>query len=367
MRLWFFILLYFPLLPSAQNLLMNGDFEDENICTEYEKNCAPEGWISTSLHADYYFDDATNAFKNQHFIGLVSDPFVMPDARNFLRSRLLCGLRKGAQYQLQFYIRSAHPVFDSIGIYFSAADFLYQKEKIRNSRPQLYLASDTSLRQQVDEWQKVSLTYTATGNENFITIGDFKTKAHKWQRGRPDLRGSFYFFIDAMSLVPLNPAEHLCAEAAATKEEEYSFNVRHDKLSRMVYIYTKNPPPIIPVQKTIVQRIDTLVVPDIFFATNSYALSAMANNLLDSFVTTAKQLQIDSVVVEGHTDNQGSVTLNQKLSENRASSVAGYLQRQLARELYTRGLASEKPVADNRTAGGRQKNRRVEIYIYVRE
>jgi flagellar motor protein MotB len=35
--------------------------------------------------------------------------------------------------------------------------------------------------------------------------------------------------------------------------------------------------------------------------------------------------------------------------------------------LYTRGLASEKPVADNRTAGGRQKNRRVEIYIYVRE
>jgi outer membrane protein OmpA-like peptidoglycan-associated protein len=80
-----------------------------------------------------------------------------------------------------------------------------------------------------------------------------------------------------------------------------------------------------------------------------------------------KQLQIDSVIVEGHTDSQGSVALNQKLSINRAASVALYLQTQIGNSLFTRGLASEKPVADNRTATGRQKNRRVEIYIYVRE
>lgn len=367
MRFLLFILFFFPLSLPAQNLLMNGDFEEENICTEYEKNCAPEGWISTSLSADYYFDDAPHAYKNQHFAGLTLAPSNIPAARNFLRSRLLCGLRKGAQYGLRFYIRSVHAVFDSVGIYFSANDFLYQKEKINGSRPQLFLQDDKSLKQ-LDEWQKVSLTYTASGDENFIIIGDFKTKGYKWQAGRrPDVGKDFYFFIDDIKLVPLNPAEHLCAEAEMIKEEEYNFNVRHDKLSRLVYIYTKNPPVVIPVPKTIVQRIDTLIIPDVLFATNSYALSINANNLLDSFITDAKQLQIDSVVVEGHTDNQGSLALNQKLSENRAASVANYLQPEFTKSLFTRGQASEKPVADNRTATGRQKNRRVEIYIYVRE
>lgn len=364
---WIIILVsLLPLSLCAQNLLMNGDFEDENICTEYDKNCAPEGWISTSLYADYYFDDAPHAYQGQHFVGLIVAPSNMPAARNFLRSRLLCGLRKGAQYGLQFYIRSAHAVFDSVGIYFSAADFLYQKEKVKNSQPQLYLQDDKSLRK-TDEWQKVSLMYTATGNEKFIVIGDFKTKGYKWQSRRADLGKDYYFFIDAIQLIPLNPAEHLCAEAEATRQEEYDFNVRHSQLDKLIYIYTKNPPPILPSPKTIIQRIDTLVIPDVLFATNSYTLNAKANNLLDSFIRKSKQLIVDSIVVEGHTDNQGSVTLNQKLSKNRAASVAGYLQPQFNKSLSTRGLASEKPVADNRTAPGRQKNRRVEIYIYVRE
>jgi outer membrane protein OmpA-like peptidoglycan-associated protein len=358
----------FPLSMPAQNLLMNGDFEEENICTEYEKNCAPEGWISTSLHADYYFDDAPHAYKNKHFVGLILAPAALPAARNFIRSRLLCGLRKGANYHLEFYIRSAHAVFDSVGIYFSAADLLYKKEKIKSARPQLYVGADTSLKQQLDDWQKVSFTYTATGDENFIAIGDFKTKGYKWQNNRrPDLGKDYYFFIDDIKLTPLNRAEHLCTEAETIQAEEYEFNVRHNKLDRLIYIYTKNPPAVSPAPKTLVQRIDTLVIPDVLFATNSYTLSVRANSLLDSLSAKAKDLQIDSLVVEGHTDNQGSVTLNQKLSENRAASVAGYLRPQFTKPLFTRGLASDNPVADNRTAVGRQKNRRVEIYIYVRE
>lgn len=345
---------------------MNGDFEEENICMEYEKNCAPEGWISTSLYADYYFDDEAHAYNGKHFTGIILARKERPAVRNFLRSRLLCGLRKGAQYKLEFYIRSRHRIFDSVGVYFSATDFLYQKDRIAASRPQLFINGDSSLKP-TEEWQQVILTYTATGDENFINIGDFKTKGHEFKKGFPDLDHNFYFFLDQIRLTPLNPSEKLCAEAETVKEEEYDFNVRHDKLDRLIYTYTKNPPPITPSPKTIVQRIDTLVIPDVLFATNSYALNAKANSLLDSFIAKAKQWQVDSVVVEGHTDNQGSVALNQKLSENRAASVAHYLQMQFDKAIATRGWASEKPVAGNRTATGRQKNRRVEIYIYVRE
>lgn len=343
---------------------MNGGFEEENICSEYQKNCAPEGWISTSLYADYYFDDAPNAYEGAHFVGIVLADSSRPAGRNFLRSRLLCGLRKGAQYKLDFSIRSLHNVFDSIGIYFSANDFLYQKEKLRNTQPQLLLRGAGL--QPSKDWQKVSLVYTANGAENFIVLGDFKTTVHDLS-GRRDLGKSYYFFIDSISLTPLNPREQLCAAADSVKEEEYNFSVRHSMLDRLMYVNTKNPPPVEPLPKTIVQRIDTLVIPDVLFATNSYALGEKAKTLLDAFVSKTKSYQVDSLVVEGHTDNQGSPSLNQTLSKNRAASVAAYLSPAFRNALFTRGWGSEKPVADNRLADGRQKNRRVEIYVYVRE
>lgn len=356
------LFLFVPFFPWAQNLLMNGGFEEENICKEYQKNCAPEGWISTSLYADYYFDDEPNAFEGQHFVGLAVADSGRPVGRNFLRSRLLCGLRKGAEYKLDFYVRSLHDVFDSIGIYFSSHDFLYQKEKLRNSQPQFFLKG---LKPGKD-WQKVSFVYTADGEENFLSIGDFKKQVHDL-KGRPDLGREYYYFLDRISLTPVNSQEHLCAAADSVRDEEYSFDVRHNMLDRLLYVYTKNPPPVVPVPKTVVQRIDTLVIPDVLFATNSYSLGAKAKDLLDAFVQKTKTFRVDSLVVEGHTDNHGSAVLNKKLSENRAASVADYLSPAFSSAMYTRGWASEKPVTENETPEGRQKNRRVEIYLYVRD
>jgi outer membrane protein OmpA-like peptidoglycan-associated protein len=69
--------------------------------------------------------------------------------------------------------------------------------------------------------------------------------------------------------------------------------------------------------------------------------------------------------VEGHTDNVGSDEMNQKLSEQRAESVRGYLIKQgLADNTVTsRGFGKTTPVADNSSAAGRQQNRRVEIVV----
>lgn len=345
---------------------MNGDFEEENICLEYGKNCAPEGWISTSLYADYYFDDSTNAFTGKHFTGLILPRTDRPQLRNFLRTRLLCGLRKGATYNLHFAVRSKHGRLDSVGVYFSSKDFLYQKDRIAAGRPQVYVAASSSL-QPTAEWQEINLRYTATGDEVFLNIGDFKTKGHAFKFERPDLNNNYYFFIDAISLTPVNTAEKPCTDAQKVREDEYDFNPRHDKLDRLIYAYTKNPPPVLPPSKTVVQRIDTFVIPDVLFATASYALNRKAAALLDSVGNRAHDKQLDSIVIEGHTDNQGNVASNRTLSENRAASVADYLRLTLKIPFHTRGWADTKPAADNRNAAGRQKNRRVEIYFYVRE
>ena len=69
--------------------------------------------------------------------------------------------------------------------------------------------------------------------------------------------------------------------------------------------------------------------------------------------------------VEGHTDSTGSDELNQKLSEQRATTVQTYLISQglPAANVTARGFGKTVPVAENSTAAGRQQNRRVEIVI----
>lgn len=76
---------------------------------------------------------------------------------------------------------------------------------------------------------------------------------------------------------------------------------------------------------------------------------------------------IENVEIVGHTDSQGSDEYNRGLSIKRATAVADYLvTRGVARELISvKGMGEDLPVASNRTAEGRAKNRRVEVNIKV--
>lgn len=370
------ILLLGHIAANSQNLLPNGGFEDENICTEYIKNCAPEAWIATSLFANYYFDaslsGAANAHQGTHYIGLSAGNLHVSNIRNFLRSQLLCSLRKGHQYQLEFYVRSHHHILDSIGIYFSAQDFLYERRFFKLLSPQLW--STDGLNKGVDTWvwQKVHLIYTADGTENFITIGNFKKNDYTGIRNA-EYRNDYYFFLDDVSLVPVDPNEKICSQVDSIRKEIYSQNERHSYLERKVYMYRRNPPPVKPLPATEdvkKQLIDTLIIPDIFFATASYELNKTSYNLLDSFASKISQAAVDSMILEGHTDSIGKLAYNEALSLNRAQSVKNYLSGKVAgldAKSTTRGFAFHRPIASNKTPQGRQLNRRVEIFLYKRE
>lgn len=75
--------------------------------------------------------------------------------------------------------------------------------------------------------------------------------------------------------------------------------------------------------------------------------------------------EIESIVIEGHTDSQGSDEYNQDLSVQRAEAVYRYLVNLGVRPeiLMTEGYGKSAPVADNRTEAGRAQNRRVELRI----
>jgi len=90
-----------------------------------------------------------------------------------------------------------------------------------------------------------------------------------------------------------------------------------------------------------------------------------ASTLLDENVDFLKSDDSLRVRIEGHCDELGSDSYNQKLSENRAISVYNYLKSHgiATHRMNTEGFGRKKPVADNATEEGRAQNRRVELVI----
>lgn len=104
---------------------------------------------------------------------------------------------------------------------------------------------------------------------------------------------------------------------------------------------------------------------DVLFDTGSFTLRQLAREKLarlSGIVLNYPGLKLEA---EGHTDNVGGEAFNQKLSEQRAGAVREYLLSQgiPADQITSSGKAFSMPVADNKTAAGRQQNRRVELIV----
>jgi outer membrane protein OmpA-like peptidoglycan-associated protein len=109
-----------------------------------------------------------------------------------------------------------------------------------------------------------------------------------------------------------------------------------------------------------------LIMPgDVTFSTDSADLKSRFFEVLDSVAVVLQEYKSTLVTVAGYTDSTGTAGYNQKLSERRASTVAMYLHsRGVVKErLAAIGYGEQHPVADNGTAEGRAKNRRVEITL----
>lgn len=106
-------------------------------------------------------------------------------------------------------------------------------------------------------------------------------------------------------------------------------------------------------------------LPDVLFEFNSYALTREARNIVSDIAKVVRDTRGRRISVEGHTDSIGTTAYNQKLSEQRARSVADDLvasgvSRGVVR---VRGFGESNPIASNNTEAGRKRNRRVEVVI----
>ena len=104
---------------------------------------------------------------------------------------------------------------------------------------------------------------------------------------------------------------------------------------------------------------------DVLFDTGKYSLKPGAREKLAKVAGILLAYPSLNIEVGGYTDNVGSDSMNQTLSENRAGSVRDYLVQQgvLTNSVSARGYGNTLPVATNDNSSGRQQNRRVELLV----
>ena len=101
------------------------------------------------------------------------------------------------------------------------------------------------------------------------------------------------------------------------------------------------------------------------FKFDSARLSKSGKTEIDALLDRLADMGIEAISIVGHTDSTGSAKYNQRLSERRAKSVAGYMiHKGIDGNLVnTSGRGESKPTANNKTRAGRAQNRRVEIIV----
>lgn len=119
------------------------------------------------------------------------------------------------------------------------------------------------------------------------------------------------------------------------------------------------PPPAAPAATKVTYAADA------FFDFDKSVVKPAGKEKLDELISKIKGINLEVIIAVGHTDSVGSDSYNQKLSVRRSEAVKAYLVSKGIEKnrVYTEGKGEKQPVADNRTAEGRAKNRRVEIEV----
>ena len=101
------------------------------------------------------------------------------------------------------------------------------------------------------------------------------------------------------------------------------------------------------------------------FESGSSVLATSGIQILDEMVSALNKVSGKKIRIIGHTDSSGDTNKNLMLSQQRAEAVKAYLiaKNLPAHLLSTEGSGSSKPVADNATAEGRKRNRRIEFEV----
>lgn len=349
---------------TAQNLVLNPDFEETANCayylgqfanecthwstptqgtTDLHNACAPESEVGVPRNTF----GKQEAFSGKNYAGFYARQRAY---REYAQGRLSEPLKAGERYRVTFYLSlaliSEYAVKD-LGMIFTP-------EKVWTAHN--LLLDDSTLKKyghgdathielhgtpffDKNHWTKVETTFMAKGGETFFCIGNFNSEAKTVYT--PVMQGKqeiVYYYLDKVSVEPLwqeNPGSaNAPAEITATPIPSYADD-----------------------QPYILQHV--------LFDFDSIVIDGPARDELLSLSLFLSENPTKTILIEGHTDNIGSEAYNLDISHKRASAVADFLivAGLDPDRITTTGLGYVQPIATNDTEEGRAKNRRVAFII----
>jgi len=346
----------------SQNLIQNPSFEQYSACPERLGNFETDvtHWSTpTKGSTDYFNGCSTIMGTPENFNGIQSSDFgkgyaglylyAPNDYREYVQVPLTQTLEKGKTYQVSFYVslaeRSDFAVKD-FGVLFSKDSLSFDIKKELSKMHRYKIVENTynymeigytNFYRDTRDWVLVSTRFEAKGTENYLIIGNFKNNAgtRKFKTKKGAKQGAYYYLdMVALNLVQLSETVVNLIPDADLVTENYELDKIH-------------------IFKSVLFNFDEFMLLD--------SAKTDVQKIYD-YLDANKSLQI---IVDGHTDNIGTITYNQYLSDKRCSAVAKYLiELGLSEDRISwKGHGGIAPIASNDTEEGRQKNRRVAFVI----
>ncbi len=339
-----FLLFGWPTSFHSQSIISNPSFEtlaDTALCSMRAKD-----WEDACFTPDYY--SAKSAMNCVRIPPFCSSQFANTGIQyagfavhrnntdwpsgECMQQHLEKKLEPGKKYLISCYIKfsgycKSNSVIDRLEADFSPKYF--KQDNYSLAKP-IYLfpeANGAFLSDSVS-WVKVQAFFTASGKEEYLSIGNFRNIFNiRMKPGSTSKLPFAYYLIDDVSLQIVN-------------ENKDGISVVSNRI----------------------------ILKEIKFQSGKADILQESFPLLDQLVAYLKTNSSIKLEIRGHTDNVGSEGSNKKLSENRALAIASYLISKgiLKDRVSSKGLGSSFPVSDNSKPEGRAENRRVEFVIISR-
>lgn len=363
--IYLFLLLINPAL-YAQELVVNGDFNMPNKCTEYHALCAPKGWYSSDDGSGYNMLKE-EGIKESRCLTLLVKGNSRPDTRNFWQTQMILPMLAGKTYRIRFMLHPYRTQFfgNMIQLLFTSEKTEIKTWRMVNATPSISFTIDNTYGKIKDGWISYEATYQANGTEKWLLLGNFLKDTQLPDSSRfnttVDDRGIFYL-VENFSIKPVKHLHYNKQQYKESAEAMLSIRERHPKPAVEYSLAVDTP---VAAATPHHEVIDTIRFSDILFKTNDHALNMVFKEDLDTVVARIKTHEFLRIIVNGYTDSTGRKETNLTLSENRAGTVRRYLETAglPADKLTSKGYGDADPIAPNNTPEGRTKNRRVEIII----
>jgi len=343
----------------CQNLVINPSFEERNRCpnnfSAHSNDFNLPGWKSANRGTPDYYNQCSwgdcdvpfnwagesNAHSGVAYAGMYvwNRPNAKPRSyREYIQGELAEPLVKDKRYRIEFHFKLAsYSVYtaDRIGLMLSDTSFFQPNDQVINRVPALSWIRNEPITS--GGWELATGDYRAVGGEKFLVIGNFfdnlttQFSAMEARKGKsPMLAGSAYFYIDDVSVTPLDPP---------------------------------TPPALVWDNGVEVKPEEIYVLKNIQFEFDQYVLLPVSFTELDKLASILTIQSSWRAELAGHTDDVGSEEYNLDLSRNRANSVLQYLvSKGIASDRLTAvGYGKQRPLVSSKDDAARTLNRRVEV------